>query len=78
MQSEEGSNAGQRGTDKQLGPQRRAVNGAGALQHVCFFTMDLSEGHQSHFAQEYQSVLAKGRAVSLLASPQNWDVILQN
>lgn len=78
MQSEEGSNSGQRGTDKQLGPQSRAVNGAGTLQHICFFTMDLSVGHQSHFAQEYQSVLAKGRAVSLLASPQNWDMILQN
>lgn len=37
MQSEGGSNTGQRETEKELEPQSRVVNDARALRYVCLF-----------------------------------------
>lgn len=67
MQSEEGRSIGQRGTDRQLGPWSSAVNNICAVWCVCLFAKYW--GPPSQFAQECPSVIAKGRAVSLWASP---------
>ena len=44
VQREEGSNIGQRRTDKQLGPQSCNVSDAGVLWHVCLFYWGLDRG----------------------------------